>query len=243
MWLVLRSFPGTVWLQFAICVFYHVGVLLLYQIASTLLQQTGARYTERTASLLVAIPAFLGIFGTPCAGYLVDKYGHALDSILFASVLLILSHLMLIAYVFEWVAGVIVIALTLSVVGVSYSVATASIWPLVPFLLPPSQVAMGYGAMASVENLGLAMMTLILDRVSKASGDSETSQWPHVSALMLLMGTAVIAAGCVVAQIYSDRTAHHGRLNKRAKDRQLAQETLTIDNNIALGDRCIIPAT
>jgi len=153
MWAVLRSFSGTVWLQFAICVFYHVGVLLLYQIASTLLQRTGARYSERTASLLVAIPAFISIVGTPYAGHLVDKYGHALDSILAASVMLIFSHVMLIAYVLEWVssgeAGQAVIVVALIIVGVSYSVATASIWPLVPCLLPPSQVAIGYGVMAS----------------------------------------------------------------------------------------------
>jgi MFS family permease len=243
MWTVLRSFPGTVWLQFAICVFYHVGVLLLYQIASTLLQQTGARYSERTASLLVAIPAFISILGTPSAGHLVDKHGHALDSILVASGLLIVAHMLLIAYVLEWFvstgeAGLAVIIIALITVGVSYSMATASIWPLVPFLLPPSQVAIGYGTMASVENLGVALMTVILSSASKASGD-QTSHWPHVVSLLLLTLMAVIAAGCVVAQIYSDRTAHEGRLNKRAVERQLAPEPLT--NDIALGDRIVPP--
>ena len=233
MWIVLRSFPGTVWLQFAICVFYHVGVLLLYQIASTLLQQTGAGYTERNASLLVAIPAFVSIFGTPWAGHLVDKYGHALDSILVASGMLILSHLLLIAYVLEWfvgagAAGLALVVVALVTTGVSYSMATASIWPLVPFLLPPSQVAIGYGAMASVENLGLALMTVILSSASNASG-SPASPWPHVVSLLLLMFTSGVAVVCVIIQIYTDRTAHGGRLNKRAVERQLAVDSVTLD--------------
>jgi len=42
---VLRSFPAPVWIQFAICIFYHVGVLLLYQIASILFQGSGAPYS------------------------------------------------------------------------------------------------------------------------------------------------------------------------------------------------------
>jgi MFS family permease len=235
MWIVLRSFPGTVWLQFAICVFYHVGVLLLYQIASTLLQQTGARYTERTASLLVAVPAFISIFGTPWAGHLVDKYGNALNSILVASCLLILSHLLLIAYVLEWfvvsagAAGLAVVIVALVTAGVSYSMATASIWPLVPFLLPPSQVAIGYGAMASVENLGVALMTVILSSASNASG-SPASHWPHVVSLLLLMFTAGVAVVCVAIQIHTDRTAHGGRLNKRAVERQLAVDSVALDD-------------
>ena len=231
MWSVLRSFPGIVWLQFAICVFYHVGVLLLYQIASTLLQQTGARYSERTASLLVAIPAFISIVGTPWAGHLVDTYGHALDSILVASGLLIFSHLLLIAYVLEWIhsagaAGLAVLLVALVTVGVSYSMATSSIWPLVPFLLPPSQVAIGYGAMASVQNLGVALMGVVLSSASNASG-SQTSPWPHVVSLLLLMWMTVIAGVCVGVQIYHDRATHGGRLNRRAVERRLA---------VALGD-------
>ncbi len=225
---ILRSFPTRLWVQFGVCVFYHVGVLLLYQFASQFLQNTGAFYSERTASLLVAIPAFIGIVGTPLAGRMVDAYGHALHSIVFASLLLMGSHLLLITYVLNWVdstgvAGVCVCVVALVVVGVSFSIATASIWPLVPFLLPPSQLATGYGTMASVEKLGLAIMPLLISSVQDANSIKGTT-WQYAVPLLLLMFTAAIAACIAGVQIHIDSKYHDGMLNKPAAQRTMPTE-------------------
>jgi len=107
--------------------------------------------------------------------------------------------------------SVVVVALVL--VGVSYSIATASIWPLVPFMLPPSQLATGYGTMTAIENLGLAIMSLVIPSAVDAGS---------VIALVVLMSSAIIAAIFTAVQIFIDRKYNAGTLNRRASERQLA---------------------
>jgi MFS family permease len=217
----LRSFSIQVWLQLALCMFYHVGVLLLLQVGARYLVHASAlRSNARAASLLVSIPVFIGIVGIPAAGRVADKFGHALASIFGACVLLVCAELLLIAYLQEWVAsdsasGWALVSVAWVLVGISYAVATASIWPLVPFLMPPTQIATCYGAMTSIENLGLAILSLLLPYVEREPLLRDT-HWQYTLPLLLLMLCGVIAGGLAAVQLYVDRVYHGGRLSRPA---------------------------
>jgi hypothetical protein len=236
---VVVSFPVEAHVQFLICVFYHVGVLLLYQIASQFLQNSGPYHSERTASLLVAIPSFISIVATPAAGHLVDRYGQALWSIFASCLLLVLAHVLLIVFVIQSIphpasyssynpGGIAVCIIALVLVGISYSVATASIWPLVPFILPTAQLATGYGCMSSVENLGLAVMSMVLIAIqdSPTLGIQESDNpWHYITPLIVLMATAITAGLLTLVQIHLDVSRHHGGLNKPANQRRSVNST------------------
>jgi len=223
MYRTLRSFPQQVWLQLALCMFYHVGVLLLLQVGARYLQAAPALQGDaRVASLLVSIPVFIGVLGIPLFGRMIDQFGHALASICGASLLLVLAHILLLAYLLQWVetssaAGWTVCVLAWVLVGLSYAVATASIWPLVPFLLPPEQIATCYGTMTSIENLGLAVVSLLLPYLERAP-QVQGTDWQYALPLLLLMLCALVAAGIAAVQLHLDR-AQGGRLSKAARYR------------------------
>lgn len=42
--------------------------------------------------------------------------------------------------------------------GISYSILAASLWPMVAFLVPKKMLGTAYGFMQSIQNLGLAVM-------------------------------------------------------------------------------------
>lgn len=46
--------------------------------------------------------------------------------------------------------------------GISYSILAASLWPLVAFLVPKKMLGTAYGFMQSIQNLGLAVMYVVL---------------------------------------------------------------------------------
>ena len=213
----VRSFPLQVKLQVAICVFYHVGVLLLYGIGSGILQAKAARFSERTPSLVAALPLFIAVVGTPAAGITVDRCGKALWLLALACVLLVVAHLLLISYVLGS-GSVAAVVSSMTLVGASYSLATAVIWPLVPFLLPKEQLGVGNGIMTSVENLGLAVLPLVFSAVQAAPSIAGTS-WLYTLPILLLVAAAVVAFALVLYQVVIDVKFHQGRLNKPASER------------------------
>jgi MFS family permease len=197
---ILRSFPAQVWLQFATCVFFHVGILLLYQLVSDILQITGDGMSERSASSLVSVPLFISLIGTGIAGYAIDRFGKALWSTGAACVLLILSHVLLVAYVFAWTDTPLVTCIVALVfVGLSFSLATAAIWPIVPSLVVKDHLAIAYGTMISIENLGLAGFPLIISAVQDAPA-VEMSAWKYAVPLLILSGNALVALVTVAIQ-------------------------------------------
>ena len=46
----------------------------------------------------------------------------------------------------------------LVLMGISYSILAASLWPMVAFLVPGKMLGTAYGFMQSIQNLGLAVM-------------------------------------------------------------------------------------
>lgn len=45
--------------------------------------------------------------------------------------------------------------------GISYSTLAASLWPMVALIVPKQQLGTAYGLMQSVQNLGLALISLL----------------------------------------------------------------------------------
>jgi hypothetical protein len=50
----------------------------------------------------------------------------------------------------------------LTLMGISYSILAASLWPMVAFLVPKKMLGTAYGFMQSIQNLGLAVMYVFL---------------------------------------------------------------------------------
>ena len=50
----------------------------------------------------------------------------------------------------------------LILMGISYSILAASLWPMVAFLVPKKMLGTAYGFMQSIQNLGLAVMYVII---------------------------------------------------------------------------------
>lgn len=53
-------------------------------------------------------------------------------------------------------------AIVMTWIGVAYSLAASSIWPLLPFVIPQRMLGTAYGAMTSIQNLGLAVFPQLI---------------------------------------------------------------------------------
>jgi MFS family permease len=88
---------------------------------------------------------------SPILGYAVDRTGRNLYWLMGSITTTIIAHALL---AFLFVHPVV----PLTLMGISYSILAASLWPMVAFLVPKKMLGTAYGFMQSIQNLGLAVM-------------------------------------------------------------------------------------
>jgi MFS family permease len=211
------KFPISTWFIYFICVFFYVGVLTFYTVASDIMQKTGAKYSENIATLFISIPNFVSIIASPLFGFMIDKMGKALYWMLWACFMLVVAHMGFLGNANEWFEiHPIVIMLWL---GVGYSMFAASIWPLLPFIIASKHLGTAYGAMTAIQNAGLAVLPQIIGALQGASGIKGTT-WEYTIPIMIFVGCAGVAAGLTVFLILLDKGGNQGKLNASGEVRQ-----------------------
>jgi len=85
---------------------------------------------------------------TPLFGFLIDRYGKAASAMVYGSALLLVVHL---TFAFTNLPPHIPMIL----LGISFSLIPASMWPTMVRLVDEKQIGTAYGLMYSIQNLGL----------------------------------------------------------------------------------------
>jgi MFS family permease len=88
-------------------------------------------------------------------GYVIDRTGRNIYWLIGSITATIVAHALL---AFLFVHPIVPLVL----MGIAYSILAASLWPLVAFLVPKQMLGTAYGLMQSIQNLGLAIMYVLL---------------------------------------------------------------------------------
>ena len=59
----------------------------------------------------------------------------------------------------------------MSIMGVTYSILASSLWPMVSIVIPDHQLGTAYGLMQSIQNLGLAVISIAAGAIVDAKGN------------------------------------------------------------------------
>jgi MFS family permease len=126
-------------------------------------------YMRQSASAIFAVFPLLAVGITPILGKYVDYKGKAATMLVLGSVLLILCHLTF-AFVLPMfkgndVAGVCVAYATILVLGASFSLVPASLWPSVPKLVDAKIIGSAYALIFWIQNIGLWLFPLLIGKV------------------------------------------------------------------------------
>lgn len=182
----------------------------------------GHEFSPDTATLFLSIPNFVSIFASPFFGGLVDRKGRALIFIMVASVMLIVAHVGFLSNALEWVnIHPIIIMLWL---GIAYAMGAAALWPTVALIVPANLVSTAYGCMTSVQNLGLALVPLIIGTVQSMDGVQGTSLKYSIP-ILIFIGCGVCSFFLALINLILDTKAGGGVsiMNAKASDRKRIQ--------------------
>ncbi len=126
-------------------------------------------YMRQSAESIFAVFPLLAVLITPILGSYVDNKGKAASMLVLGSLLLIACHLtfafVLPAFKGNAIGGVIVAYVTILVLGASFSLVPASLWPSVPKLVEPKIIGSAYALIFWIQNIGLWLFPLLIGKV------------------------------------------------------------------------------
>lgn len=126
-------------------------------------------YMRQSAETVFAVFPLLAVGITPILGSYVDHKGKAASMLILGSLLLIACHLTF-AFVLPMfkgspVGGIVVAYLTILVLGASFSLVPASLWPSVPKLVDSKIIGSAYALIFWIQNIGLWLFPLLIGKV------------------------------------------------------------------------------
>jgi len=126
-------------------------------------------YMRQSAAAIFAVFPLLAVGITPILGKYVDYKGKAASMLVLGALLLIACHLTF-AFILPMfkdspAGGVVVAYLTILVLGASFSLVPASLWPSVPKLVDAKIIGSAYALIFWIQNIGLWLFPMLIGKV------------------------------------------------------------------------------
>ena len=166
-------------------------------------------YMRQSAESIFAVFPLLAVLITPILGSYLDHHGKAASMLVLGSLLLIACHLtfafVLPAFKGSAVGGIIIAYATILVLGASFSLVPASLWPSVPKLVDAKVIGSAYALIFWIQNIGLWLFPLLIGKVlDKTTPDvTDPTQFNYTAPLIMLasLGVAAFFLGLILKVI------------------------------------------
>ncbi len=156
-------------------------------------------YMRQSAESIFAVFPLLAVGITPILGSYVDHKGKAASMLVLGSLLLVACHLTfafaLPACKGSQVGGVVLAYATILVLGASFSLVPASLWPSVPKLVEPKIIGSAYALIFWIQNIGLWLFPLLIGKVLDKTnpGVHDATHLDYTAPLVMLASLGVLA--------------------------------------------------
>lgn len=173
-------------------------------------------YMRQSAESIFAVFPLLAVGITPILGNYVDHKGKAASMLVLGSLLLIACHLTFAFILPEFkgnqVGGVIVAYVTILVLGASFSLVPASLWPSVPKLVDAKIIGSAYALIFWIQNIGLWLFPLLIGKVLTMTnkGVTNATELNYTAPLVMLagLGVAALVIGLVLKVVDKKKRLH-----------------------------------
>ena len=173
-------------------------------------------YMRGTAETIFAVFPLLAVAIPPILGSYVDNKGKAASMLMIGSLLLIICHLtfafILPLFKGNAVGGVVVAYVTILVLGASFSLVPAALWPSVPKLVDEKIIGSAYALIFWIQNIGLWLFPLLIGKVLENTNPGVDDPialnytWPLV--MLACLGVAALIIGIILKRV--DAKKHLG---------------------------------
>ena len=156
------------WIVAMLCVLYYSAIFPFQRYATNFLEETRLIDAASAARMFSCFP-ILAMCLTPLLGIFLDRKGKGATMLMFGSIIMIVCHLcfafLLPAFPQKWLALTLIVVL-----GVSFSLVPAALWPSVPKIIDEKILGSAYCLIFWVQNIGLCFVPKIIGSLRQSTG-------------------------------------------------------------------------
>jgi MFS family permease len=184
----LRDFGTAYWLLLVLCVLWYAVILAFRSTFSIKYFQHAHGLDLAAAGAMNSYVFLAAMFATPAFGWLCDKTGRYAPMLAFGALLLPLSFVIMATTDWSlWVAT--------ALMGVSFSLVPAVMWPLASKLVPAARFGTALGLMWVVQNAGIAGANLMAGWLNDAAGASASNPAGYQPMMQFFGTTSALGFG------------------------------------------------
>ena len=155
------------WIVALLCVLYYSAIFPFQRFATNFLEETLAISNAEAAGLFKWFP-ILAMVLTPFLGAFIDYKGKGASMMLLGAVIMTACHLVF-AFVLPAYPSKTLALITILILGVSFSLVPASMWPSVPKIIDEKVLGSAYCLIFWVQNVGLCLVPLLIGKLRVAT--------------------------------------------------------------------------
>lgn len=155
------------WIVALLCVLYYSAIFPFQRFATNFLEETLKISNAEAAGLFKWFP-ILAMVLTPFLGAFIDYKGKGASMMLLGAIIMIACHFVF-AFVLPAYPSKTLALVTILVLGVSFSLVPASMWPSVPKIIDEKVLGSAYCLIFWVQNIGLCLVPLLIGKLRVAT--------------------------------------------------------------------------
>jgi MFS family permease len=185
------------WIVALLCVLYYSAIFPFQKYAINMLQ-CNLQFTDLEASRVFFVFPLGAAAVTPFLGNFLDRKGKGATMLILGALLMILCHLTF-AFVVPATQSVAITFAAIILLGISFSLVPAALWPSVPKLIDNKLLGSAYALIFWIQNIGLYAFPMIIGDVLAKSNPNVTDplQYNYTAPMLVFtcLGVAALLLG------------------------------------------------
>ena len=189
---------GVFWIVALLCVLYYSAIFPFQKYAINMLQCNLGLSGEDAGFIFAVFPLGAAAI-TPALGNFLDRKGKGATMLIFGALLLIICHVVfavaLPALKGSDSLGSIVAFFAIVLLGISFSLVPASLWPSVPKLIDNRLLGSAYALIFWIQNIGLFVFPMLIGSVLRSMnvGVEDPLQYNYTVPMLIFASCGVVA--------------------------------------------------
>ncbi len=181
------------WIVALLCVLYYSAIFPFQRYAANMLQ-CNLGISDIQASDIFRWFPIGAAFLTPFLGYFLDRKGKGASMLILGAILMIVCHLTF-AFIVPATKSDIITYSAIVVLGISFSLVPAALWPSVPKIMDKRFLGSAYSLIFWVQNIGLAFVPIIIGKILTATnpGVDDPMMYDYTAPMCFFASLGVLA--------------------------------------------------
>lgn len=181
------------WIVALLCVLYYSAIFPFQKYAINMLQ-CNLQFSAEQAGLVFFVFPLGAAAVTPFLGNFLDRKGKGATMLILGAMLMIICHLIF-AFVVPATQSVIITYAAIILLGISFSLVPAALWPSVPKLIDDKLIGSAYALIFWIQNIGLYAFPMIIGSVLRSSnpGVTDPLKYNYTAPMLVFVSLGVVA--------------------------------------------------